>query len=128
MLPMILAMILLQFNPSSNAIINGTYYNISSMSGVFQVTNASSGGLEEVFIMLMIFFVLVGSSMLGGRISPVLSVFGSSIIMVIISLIAQSVFLTSGGQIGQLLPVVFLAVSIITGMMSLLGNFLSPYG
>lgn len=120
------------FNPQTgfgtNDIINGTYYNISTFSGFFQVTNQSSGGLEQVFLLLIVFLCIWGGATLAGRFNPLLSALGASVIMIPISVFAQIVFSTSGGTAGALMPVVFIGLTLLTAMVSLLAGFKSPYG
>lgn len=127
MIEILLIHLFLQFQPSSNAILNSSYQNVASYSQLFQLTNAGTGGLEELFLMLLLYFVFTISGIIAGRINPVLSALGASILMVPISLLSQAVFLASGGAIGAVMPLVFIALAIITAMVSLLSGFLSPY-
>lgn len=120
------------FNPyngfGTTPIINGTYYNISTMSGFFQATNASSAGLEQLFILLVVFFCLWGGATLVGRFNPVMSALGASVIMTPISVLAQIVFASSGGAIGSFMPLAFIGIAVLAAMVGLLGGFRSPYG
>jgi hypothetical protein len=126
----LLTIIILQFTPTSGNLIigNPAYNNISSFTGLFQATNTSSGGLEELTLMVLLFMVLVAASLLAARQNPMLSILAASMIMVPISTLSQSVFGSSGGTIGELMPVVFIAVAIIAALVVLLSNWLSPYG
>ena len=138
MIPLLLAILLqstlqpnivLQtFVPGTNNLINGSYYNISSFSSIYQLTNNGTGGLEELFLMLVLFFVIGGGSTIVGRFNPINSFFGASIIMVVISTLAQSAFRASGGVIAAFLPLLFVGLAILFALVALLGNFLSPYG
>ena len=93
---LIINVIFAAFNPyngfGTSPIINGTYYNISTMSGFFQTTNQTSGGLEQMFILLVIFFCLWGGATLAGKFNPIMSGLGASIIMVVLSVLSQIVF------------------------------------
>lgn len=132
MLEMLVPFILGVFNPNTGfgttPIINGSYYNVSSFSGFMQLTNASSAGLEEVFIMLVVFFCLWAGAVLAGKFNPIMSGLGASIIMIIISTLGQIVFGNSGGIIGATIPLDFIGLAVLTGMIGLLGGFRSPYG
>ena len=115
------------FIPSSNAILNQSYYNISSATQLFQYTNAGTGGLEELFLCLLLYFVFMMGGVMAGRFNLMMSALGAALLMVPISLFAQAVFGAGGGAVGALLPLIFIAISVITAMVGLLSGFLSPY-
>lgn len=132
MIPLLFPIMLQLLNPTNgfgtNPIINGSYYNISTASGFYSTTNNSTDGFEELFIMIILFFILTFASIAGGKFSPPNAILGASIIMIIISTIAQSVFAVSNGvAMAAFLPLLFVALTILSAMWSMLQGFGGTY-
>ena len=122
MIFLMLIHIMLQFTPTTNNIINGSYSNITSFTQLYQLTNSGTGGLEGTFMMLLLFFVFTIGGFLAGRINPMLSALGSALIMIPISLLGQGI-----GLVNAVVPLVFVGLAMLTIMINLLAGVLRPY-
>lgn len=112
---------LLQSLPgTTNQIINGSFYNISSFTGLFHVTNAAVGGLEGIVVSLILFMVFLGAASFKVKLIDA-AVVASGLCMML-SVLLQLMQLT-----GNLLPLLWLGATILFGLVSLFSGFQRPY-
>lgn len=105
---------------TTNQIINGSFYNISSFTSLFHTTNAAVGGLEGSVVSLILFMVFLGASSFKVKLIDA-AVVASGLCM-LLSVLLQLMQLT-----GNLLPLLWLGATILFGMTSLLSGWTRPY-
>ena len=108
---------------TTNALISNSFYSQSSVSGLFQLMNTGTNGLLGVAEMLIVFMVLALAATVSLKTKPINAALVSSAIMVIVSTLAQHVGIVNSGM-----PVIFMGLTILCALGSLMSNFLSPYG
>lgn len=104
----------------TNQIINGSFYNISSFTGLFTDTNNATHGFEGIVIFFILFMVFLGAASFKMKLIDAAT--ASSLLCLLISVLLQQI-----GLVGNSVPVLFLGATMLFGFISLMSGWTKPY-
>ena len=106
---------------TTSQILNGSAYNLSNVTSLFTYTNNATGGLEGMFLMIILFLVItVGLSF---RYKIINALIGGAVLCLIFSLLLQQIGILSVNT-----PILFIGILILGISIELLSGFTRPYG